>query len=49
MARYRLQQSTNGTWWIERRTWWGYWSPLDVRTGLDRAVARLRELVGLEP
>lgn len=41
--RYRLTQSEHGSWSIQRR-WWVFWFTVDIRTPLDRAVARLKEL-----
>jgi hypothetical protein len=44
-ARYRLTRSAHGSWAIQVR-YWVFWFTIDIRTPLDRAVRRLREIAG---
>lgn len=46
MTRWRLTLSTHGSWHIDR-LYFCVWVTKDIRTGLDLAVARLRELSGM--
>jgi|GEM_PF-4865721 len=44
--RYRLTLSRNGSWRIDRRILGIFWWTVDIRSGLDRAVERLKEIAG---
>lgn len=44
MKRFRLTQSKHDSWYIDRLYFGLFWFTIDVRTGLSRAIERLKEL-----